>query len=83
MKEKRRGAQCAPPACMVPEHHSLNKVNPIQYGLFFKHNSMGGHYDVIIGNIEGFVILLFIKVEEQNLADWGILMCTFKKLSTF
>ena len=29
-------------------------------------------YDVIIGNMEGFVTLLFIKVEEQNLANWGI-----------
>ena len=28
--------------------------------------------------MEGFVTLLFIKV---NLADWRILMCTFKKLS--
>ena len=34
-------------------------------------------YDVIIGNMEGFVTLLFIKVEGQNLADWGTLMCTF------
>ena len=34
--------------------------------------------------MEGFVTLLFIKVEGQNLADWGILMCTFqKKLSIF
>ena len=33
--------------------------------------------------MEGFVILLFIKVEMQNLADWGSLMCTFKKLSIF
>ena len=29
--------------------------------------------------MEGFVTLLFIKVEGQNLADWGILMGTFKK----
>ena len=33
--------------------------------------------------MEGFVTLLFIKVEGQNLADWGILMCTFQKLSIF
>ena len=34
--------------------------------------------------MEGFVTLLFIKVEEQNLADWGILMSTFQqKLSIF
>ena len=37
----------------------------------------GGHYDVIIGNMESFVTLLFINVEGQNLEDWGILMCTF------
>ena len=35
--------------------------------------------DVIIGNMEGFVTLLFINVEGQNLADRGILMCTFQK----
>ena len=33
--------------------------------------------------MESFVTLLFINVEGQNLADWGILMCTFKKLSVF
>ena len=33
--------------------------------------------------MEGFVTLLFIKVEGKNVADWGILMCTFKKLSIF
>ena len=33
--------------------------------------------------MEGFVTLLFIKVEGQNLADRDILMCTFKKLSIF
>ena len=33
--------------------------------------------------MEGFVTSLFIKVEGQNLADWGILMCTFQKLSSF
>ena len=40
-------------------------------------------YDVIIENMECFVTLLFIKVERQNLAYWGVLMCTFKKLSIF
>ena len=29
--------------------------------------------------MEGFVTLLFIEVEGQNLANWGILMCTFKR----
>ena len=33
--------------------------------------------------MEGFVTLLFIKVEGQNLADWGILICTLEKLSIF
>ena len=33
--------------------------------------------------MEGFVTLLFIKVEGQNLPDWGILILTFKKLSIF
>ena len=36
-------------------------------------------YYVIIRNMEGFVTLLFIKAEGQNLADWGILICTFHK----
>ena len=35
--------------------------------------------DVIIGNMECFVTLLFINVEGQNLVDWGILMCAFQK----
>ena len=29
--------------------------------------------------MEGFVTLLFIKVDGQNLAKWGTLMCSFKK----
>ena len=33
--------------------------------------------------MEGFVTLLFMKVKGQNLADWGILMGTFQKLSIF
>ena len=33
--------------------------------------------------MEGFVTLVFIKVEGQNLADLDILMCTFQKLSIF
>ena len=39
--------------------------------------------DVIIGNTECFITLLFIKVEGQNLADWDILMCTFQKIIYF
>ena len=33
--------------------------------------------------MESFVTLLFINVEGQNLAHWGILMCTFQNLSIF
>ena len=33
--------------------------------------------------MEGFVTLLFIKAEGQNLADWGILMCAFQKTIYF
>ena len=33
--------------------------------------------------MKGFVILLFIKVEGQNLADWGIVMYTFQKTIHF
>ena len=33
--------------------------------------------------MEGFVTLLFIKVEEQNLAHWGILISTFQKTILF
>ena len=51
--------------------------------LTFKFRASMTSYDVIIGNMECFVTLLFINVEGQNLADLGILMCTFKKLSIF
>ena len=51
--------------------------------LIFKFRFLSRHYDVIIGNMEGFVTLLFIKVEGQNLADWGILICTFQKVIYF
>ena len=33
--------------------------------------------------MEGFVTLLFIKVEEQNLAEWDILTCIFQKTIYF
>ena len=51
--------------------------------LVFKFRASMTSCDVIIGNIESFVTLLFIKVEEQNLADWGILICTFQKTIYF
>ena len=51
--------------------------------LVFKFRASMTSNDVIIGNIESFVTLLFINVEGQNLADWGILMCTFQKIIYF
>ena len=33
--------------------------------------------------MEGLVTLLFFKIERQNLVNWGISMCIFKKLSIF
>ena len=51
--------------------------------LVFNSGLLCRHYDVIIGNVESFVTLLFINVEGQNLADWGILMCTFQKIIYF
>ena len=50
---------------------------------YFKNTTLLRHYDVIIGNMECFVTLLFINVEGQNLADWGILMYTFEKIIYF
>ena len=51
--------------------------------LIYKFRASTRHYDVMIGNMEGFVTLLFIKVERQNLADCGILMCIFQKTIYF
>ena len=39
-----------------------------------------GLYDVIMGNIEGLVTLLFFKIKSTNLASWGILMQIFPKI---
>ena len=50
-----------------------NILNPIQYGLFLKHYSMGG------GIIAPLVTLLFLKVEGQNLVGADILMCFLQK----
>ena len=33
--------------------------------------------------MEGFVTLLFIKVEGQNLVNFGIVTCIFQKVSIF
>ena len=42
------------------------------------------HYYVIIGNMEGFITLLSVKVEGQNFTDWGIFAVYFyKKLPIF
>ena len=51
--------------------------------LVFKFRASMTSYDVIIGNMESFVTLSFIKVEGQNLADWGILICAFQKIIYF
>ena len=40
-------------------------------------------YDVIMGNMEGLVTLLFFKIESSNLASWGILMQIFQKVIYF
>ena len=58
--------------CFLQKKHSFSNS-----GLLWR------HYDVIMGNLEGFVIWLFIKVERQNLKDLGILMCTFQKSYLF
>ena len=47
-------------------------LNPIQYGLFLKHYGMGGHYAPLVTS-------LFLKVEGQNLAASGILVCFLQK----
>ena len=55
-------------------------VTSSKIALIFKFRASKRHYDVIIGNMEGFVTFLFIKLEGRNLADWGILMCTFQTI---
>ena len=47
--------------------------------LISKFRTSRRHYDVIIGNMDGFATSLFIKVQRQNVANWGILVCTFQK----
>ena len=42
-----------------------------------------GLYDVIMGNMEGFVTLLFFKIKSSNLASWGILMQIFQNVIYF
>ena len=41
------------------------------------------HNDVIMGNMEGLVTLLFFKIKSLNLASWGILMQIFQKVIYF
>ena len=41
------------------------------------------HNDVIMGNMEGFVTLVFFKIESKNLVNWGILMQIFQKVIYF
>ena len=47
-----------------------------QKGHYFSNSGLlPCHNDVIMGTMEGFVSLLFFKVERQNFVNWGILMC--------
>ena len=86
------GALCPPPPCNFGVSQGrMTKFASIGYfnvpsskmALISYSGLLCCHYDVIIGNMKGFVTLLFIKVEGQNLADWGILMCTFQKTIYF
>ena len=47
--------------------------------LFSNSRLVWRHNDVIMGNMEGLVTLLFFKIKSTNLAGWGILMQIFKK----
>ena len=40
-------------------------------------------YDIIMGNMEGLVTLVFFKIKSTNLASWGILMQIFQKVVYF
>ena len=41
------------------------------------------HNDVIMGNVEGRVTLVFFKIKSTNLVSWGILMQIFQKVLYF
>ena len=41
------------------------------------------HNDVIMGNMEGLVTLLFFMIKSSNLANCGILMQIFQKVIYF
>ena len=55
-------------------NNATDGLNPIQYGLFLKHYSMGGG-----GIMAPLVTLLFLKIEGQNLVGSGILTCFLQK----
>ena len=40
------------------------------------------HNDVIMGNMEGLVTLVFFKIESKSSVSWGILLQILKKLYT-
>ena len=61
------------PKLLIFKDDLRNFLNPIQYGLFLQHYGMGGG-----GIMAPLVTLVFLKVEEQNLVAWGILMCLLK-----
>ena len=46
----------------------------------FKFKAYRCHNDVIIGNMEGLVTLIFFKIESTNLEGWGILMQMFQEV---
>ena len=50
------------------------------FDLFFQ---IQGLYDVIMGNIEGLVFLVFFKIKSTNLASWGTLMQIFQNVIYF
>ena len=54
------------------------------FDLFFFKNviyfQIQGLYDVIMGNMEGLVTLIFFKIKSANLENWGILMQIYQEI---
>ena len=51
IKEKRRGAQCASPAYMVPKYPSMNRGQPLKDYAFLEWVSLGGGRGVILPHL--------------------------------
>ena len=49
----------------------------------FKFKAFRRHNGVIMGNMEGLVILKFFEIKSTNLASWGILMQIFQNVICF